>query len=137
MTNDAWRKVWAILIAHQGGGCAIAQAHGDWAAPTERHHARIHDKRWVRARYPLFVDSVFNLMLVDHGQHMQHGGFGKWPEKKVEWYERRMRANPALAAWANGQSLDWARRRIARSALSAMDTGKQTTSRARDAAGPA
>ncbi len=121
MTDDVWRKTWAILTAHQGAGCAIAQAKGKWAIPTERHHARIHNSKWARARFPLFIDSVFNLLLVEHGWHMSNDSFGKWSERKVAWYEQRMRKNPAMAAWANGRDLDWAQRAIARSALAGMD----------------
>ena len=118
---DPQRIVWGIITAHWGRDCVIAAANGSSAPAEERHHARIHDKKWVRARYPLFVDSVFNILPVSHRWHMRYGGFGKWPERKVAWYEARMRKNPQLAAWANGKSLDWARRVIAKSALSAMD----------------
>lgn len=77
----AWR--------HQQGCCACpcGQLLGQG---YQRHHARIHDTKWARVKYPLFVDSAFNILLMRASCHMERPSFGKWPERRVQWYEYRM-----------------------------------------------
>ena len=93
-----YEKKCHTLVARQGGCCAIAAAHGEFAAPTELHHARCHDTKWARTKWPLFIDSLVNLLAVSHEWHMKRGGFGHWPESQIEWFAARMRKNPVLAA---------------------------------------
>ena len=100
-----YEKKFHTLVARQGGCCAIAAAHGEIAAPTELHHARCHNTKWARAKWPLFIDSIVNLLAVSHEWHMKRGGFGHWPESQIEWFEARMRKNPVLAARWNCRDL--------------------------------
>lgn len=81
---DVVEAVWR----HQGGCCAIC---GNLlGSDFQRHHARIHDTKWVRLKYPLFIDSAFNIKLVHGDCHMMHPSHGRWPEAKVQWFEYRM-----------------------------------------------
>ena len=93
-----YEKKFHTLVNRQGGCCAIAAANGEFATPTELHHARCHDPKWSRMKWPLFIDSIVTLMAVSHEWHMKRGGFGHWPERQIEWFEARMRNNPVLAA---------------------------------------
>jgi hypothetical protein len=96
MIHNYERKFGSLLI-HQGGACPIARSQGVYAVPSELHHARMHDKGWARKKYPLFIDSIANLMAVNHDFHMNRGSYGQWTETKVAWFEARMRNNPKLA----------------------------------------
>lgn len=64
--------------------------------PHEIHHARCHNTKVNRRRYPLFVDSLFNLVAVNHDWHMMYPSWGKWSERQVAWFERRLAASPDL-----------------------------------------
>ena len=57
-----YEKKLSILIKRQNGCCAIAAAHGEFAEPTELHHARIINDKWSRMKFPLFIHSLVNLM---------------------------------------------------------------------------
>ncbi len=69
-----YEKKFHTLVNRQGGCCAIAAANGEFATPTELHHARCHDTKWSRMKWPLFIDSIVNLMAVSHEWHMKRGG---------------------------------------------------------------
>ena len=68
--------------------CKIAESKGIIIKATELHHARIHDTKWGRSKYPLFMDSLFNLVPVSHDMHMVHGSWGKWSEARCAVVER-------------------------------------------------
>jgi hypothetical protein len=57
--------------------CPIAESHGDWASPESLHH-RLHNRKINRKRFPLFIDSVFNLVAVNDNFHMKYPGWGKF-----------------------------------------------------------
>lgn len=100
MRTEHRRKLMAAVAARQGGRCAICMAKGwDDAPITELHHARIHDTRPARKRYPLFVDSIFNVLGVSHGAHMAFPSFGKWPERRVALIERGLQRHPKHQKW--------------------------------------
>lgn len=100
MTGEKRQRLFTWLWHRQNGCCAISGTVLNWGW-AQVHHARVHDSRWARRRFPLFIDSIFNCVLVDPGAHQEHGGWGHWPIRKVEWYERRLAANPRMARWAN------------------------------------
>lgn len=56
--------------------------------PTEIHHARIHNTKWAKLKYPNFLNSVFNLKPVSHKYHMENPSYGKWPEWRIAIIER-------------------------------------------------
>lgn len=100
-----YEKKLSILIKRQNGCCAIAAAHGEFAEPTELHHARIINDKWSRMKFPLFIHSLVNLMAVSREWRIRRGGFGHWPERQVAWFEQRMRSNKdLLARWSTGKA---------------------------------
>jgi len=82
--------------------CPIAADKGDTEAiPTELHHCRVHDLKWARRKFPLFINSLFNLVAVNHRWHMQNPSWGKWPEWRVAQIERGLERHPAHAREVN------------------------------------
>jgi hypothetical protein len=86
----------ATLCARNAYLCPIARAHGAMAVPHEIHHARAHNTKANRKRFPHFINSLFNLMAVNHDWHMMYPSFGRWPERKVQWYEDRLAASATM-----------------------------------------
>lgn len=91
----------ASIQVRQRGCCAIAASRGQWAPIEELHHARIHDLGWARRKYPLFIDSLFNLVGVNHDLHMVNGSWGKWSEARIHLIERGLRRHPEHARKVN------------------------------------
>jgi hypothetical protein len=76
-----------IYILYKGR-CPIADSHGVWAYPESLHH-RLHNRKINRKRFPLFIDSVFNLVAVNDNFHMKYPGWGKFTvfeADKIELY---------------------------------------------------
>lgn len=99
-----YEKMFAYLKSRQEGYCPIAMEAEEFAAPTELHHAGIHNTEVNQARYPLVVHSLVNLIAVNHHWHMKRGSFGARPGN---WAERMQRflAKPhhlEMARWLNG-----------------------------------
>ena len=74
------------LKYRQGGLCPIAKEKKMWAeSPRELHH-RCHRTKWAIKKFPLFINSVWNLVAVCHWAHMQWGSYGK-----ISWLEAERR----------------------------------------------
>ena len=91
------------VFRYWGYHCHIAQDIANKDIPaTEVHHARIHNSKWARKKYPLFIDSLFNLRPVSHSFHMENPSCGKWSEKRVESIERGLQRHKIHAIIVNG-----------------------------------
>ena len=89
-----------------GYNCVIAQDMAHMKIPaTEIHHARIHNTKWSRKKYPLFINSVFNLKPVCHSFHMMNPSWGKWSEKRVKTVEDGFKRHPNHARMFNGGNI--------------------------------
>lgn len=44
--------------------------------PTELHH-RLHNTKTNRTLYPVFINSLINLLAINHDYHMKYGNYGK------------------------------------------------------------
>ena len=100
----AYPEKFMYLAERIGWSCCIASHYGEADIVTDLHHYRIHNLKWVRKKYPLFVDSLLNLMPVNNAWHLQHGSFGKIPEIDVAKYERFLERHPKIAKWVNDVS---------------------------------
>ena len=81
--------------------CPIALSHRTKAEVTDLHHAHIHNMKWARRLYPLFIDSIWNLVPVHNAWHLKHGSFGKWPEERVRRCEIFLRKHKKIADFLN------------------------------------
>jgi hypothetical protein len=92
------------LIRRQNGNCAIAVAYDGAAAPDSLHH-RLHNTKVNRKKYPLLIDSLWNLVAVNMAWHMQHPSFGgMWPREALS-REAFLGRHPMIAAALNMEAL--------------------------------
>lgn len=91
------------LSIKQKGNCAIAAAAGSMAQITELHH-RLHNTKVNREKYPLFIDSVFNLVAVNYNYHALKPHFQKINYIKAAKIEAMLVQHPELAAMGNDPS---------------------------------
>lgn len=89
------------LSYKQRGECPIARAKNNIELqPTELHHRYPRTKLGLR-RFPLFIDSVWNLMAVSHRGHMEWGSYGRIKWGEAERRERFLERHPAIARAVN------------------------------------
>jgi len=89
------------LFQRHRGYCPIARSRGRLAAVTDLHHAGVHNTKVNRARYPLLINSLWNLVAVNRGWHMQYPSWGRIPYLEAEKREAFLRRHPAIAARLN------------------------------------
>jgi hypothetical protein len=94
------QKMTWLISKHEG--CSICEGAYPWPRPLELHHALCHNTKWARARYPKFIDSVWNLRPVHHECHMMWPSKGKIPEHRVALIERGLDRHPSHAKEVNG-----------------------------------
>ncbi len=102
-----------FLYFHQDGKCDISGHHlpGLDAILTtydiysyggiDLHHSSVHNGKWQRRKYPLFIDSVWNLRLVWHDQHMARGSHGKRTDYYCEKVESFLERHIRISEWVN------------------------------------
>ena len=88
------------LARKQKGSCAIALAYNEGYTPQELHH-RLHKTKLSTRAYPLFIDSVWNLVAVNHDMHMMHPAFGKISILEAAHREAFLERHPTIARAIN------------------------------------
>ncbi len=86
--------------------CPIAKKYDMIAYPTELHHSHIHNIKWARKKYPLYIDSIWNLLPVHNAWHLSHGSFGKWPERMVIRCEDFLQRHKKISEWVNNPEIN-------------------------------
>lgn len=87
------------LLVKQNFNCIIGKIHGHECNGTELHH-RLHNRKENRRRFPLFVNSVFNLWWVSHYWHTMHPSAGKITLMDADEIEMMLSQNSELNEWA-------------------------------------
>lgn len=93
-----------ILLQHQQGKCPIAKSKGASAFPEELHHSHLHNREMNRKRFPLLIDSLWNLVAVSHKYHMENGSWTptkRWSLAEADERERFLQRHPAIAGYLN------------------------------------
>jgi hypothetical protein len=106
--DQSERKYWrqfTFMIRHQHFNCAIAASQGAYAPVTELHH-KLANSRVNRSRFPLLIDSLFNLVAVNHGYHMANGSFQRMSVLEACKREAFLERHPLAARRLNGGLLD-------------------------------
>lgn len=96
-----YSEKFAYIFKKQSGCCAIAKSKGKIAQMTELHHAGVNNSKVNRRLYPLFIDSVWNLIGVNHDYHLQSGSFGRISFLEAEKRERFLERHPVIAKKIN------------------------------------
>lgn len=83
------------------GICPIGvEKYGTVDRVTELHHL-LHNTRIHRRKYPLFIDSMLNLMPVAHKNHMAWPSYGKIFDYQAKRYEDFLEKHPKIAKMVN------------------------------------
>ena len=85
--------------------CPIAKAYGKYRQVTELHHSHIHNTKIFKKLYPLFIDSLWNLIPVNNAWHLKYGSFGKWPEERVSRCEIFLQRHKKIAEYLNNPEI--------------------------------
>jgi hypothetical protein len=95
------------VAVHQGNCCILAKARGQWA-PIVQYHHRLHDTLPNHMRFPLLINSMWNLVGVSVDPHMEQPSALGMSVREAESRERWLQRHPRAAAWLNGQPrLEW------------------------------
>lgn len=90
-----------IIYQKQNGWCAIAESKNKVAEITELHHTHIHNTKPNRKRYPLLLNSLWNLYGVNHHYHMAFPSWsppaGRWSLMECDRRERFLERHPIIA----------------------------------------
>lgn len=90
------------LYIKQKGRCAITgKSLTGGPYYWDLHHAGIHNSKVNRKLYPLFIDSVWNLMLADHEAHLNCPLWGRISYIEADHRERFLRRHPMIAQAMN------------------------------------
>lgn len=95
-----YTQKFAYLLRRQHGNCAIAAEYDGAAAPDSIHH-RLHDTKVNRQKYPLLIDSLWNLLAVNADWHMMHPSFGAIRTLEADRREAFLRRHPMIAEALN------------------------------------
>ena len=87
------------MMRRQGFYCAIGNTIGKKYKVTDMHH-RLHNTKTNRKVFPLFINSVFNMWMVNNGLHLQNPSAGKISLLVAKEIELRLRASIKLNDWA-------------------------------------
>jgi hypothetical protein len=71
---------------------------------TELHH-RLHNTKVNKKKYPLFLNSMLNLMPVCNMYHLTNPSYGKITDYQADKYERFLERHPKICAFVNGDTL--------------------------------
>jgi len=97
------RPALAAIVAKGNGICPIAfEKNWSYYSPTELHHARAHNTKANRKRWPLFIDSMLNLTAVSR-MHTMFPSYGKISDIECWKYEKFLRRHPKIAKYVNGE----------------------------------
>lgn len=89
-----------FIFQSQSGRCVIADADGEYRKMDALHHL-LSKSKWAVRKYPLFIDSICNLVGVNNELHISRNSAIKAPEwYAVEW-ERFFEHNPECAEYCN------------------------------------
>lgn len=89
------------VYRRQFGSCSIADSLDQVAEITELHHTHIHNTKPNRRRYPLLLNSLWNLYGVNHHFHMENPSWspstGRWSLLECDNRERFLERHPMIA----------------------------------------
>ena len=89
------------LLRKQKGLCYIAKAKGKIYPATELHHMLIHNTKTNKKKYPLLINSVWNLVAVSNKYHLMYPSFGRCSYLNANKIESFLQRHPMIAAAVN------------------------------------
>ena len=92
---------WHYLNWHQRGQCPMALEMGNSYVMLHEFHHKKHNTKINRKRWPLFIDSLLNLELVNHRCHMMYPSHGKISDLEADRIEDFLRRHSKICRWVN------------------------------------
>ena len=84
---DNYEDLWQYVFNIYGWQCQIAHSKGEYAPPDQLHH-KLHKSLKNMKRFPFFIDSIFNLIPVNHDWHEKYRNWGKTKVFQADKIER-------------------------------------------------
>ena len=96
-----YKHKFLYLAERQDWQCPIAKKYGYSRICTELHH-KLHNTKTNRKKYPHFIDSMLNLVAVNHDYHMEHPSYAKVNYILADKYEEFLKRHPRFDKFVNG-----------------------------------
>jgi len=99
-----YTQKWEYLIKKNGPYCPVQRDKGDESSPllcTDLHH-RCHNTKWRLKKFPLFMNSLLNLLPVSNFFHLKYPSNNKITDFQAEKYERFLERHPKISEFVNG-----------------------------------
>jgi len=97
----AYAEKMEYLTLRQKWLCPIAASKGVKGYGLTQLHHRLHDHKNYRAKYPLFIDSIMNIVAVNHSWHIANPSALHLGEYYAGRCERFLERHPRFAMWVN------------------------------------
>ena len=84
-----YQELFMYVYLLWGGMCPIAASLKVYSVNPDQLHHRLHNERKNRIRFPLFINSVFNVVAVSEKYHTENRNWGKYSvfaADKIEQY---------------------------------------------------
>ncbi len=99
--KEKYQSRFNAIYRIQFGWCAIADSLNEVAEITELHHTHIHNTKPNKKRYPLLINSLWNLYGVNHQFHMANPSWspssGRWSLMECDKRENFLQRHPVIA----------------------------------------
>lgn len=90
---ELYEDKWDYLVSKYGNRCPIgAEKDEAWQQVTDLYH-RCHNTKWRREKFPLFLNSLLNLMPVSNRYHLKFPSYGKISDMQAEKWQKFL-SNP-------------------------------------------
>ena len=97
------------LVAKHGIWCPIAAERDQQERVNQLHHTMIHDTKNNRRRFPLLIDSLWNLTAVNKDYHMAKPSWsppsGRWSLSECDRRDQFLGRHPTICAYMNPKGL--------------------------------
>ena len=96
----AYKEKFEYLASRNNWRCPIALERDVIAQVTDLHH-KLHNTKVNRKLYPLFIDSMLNLVPVNNAWHLKYPSWGREPYYRAEKYESFLNRHPKVFMFVN------------------------------------
>lgn len=96
-----YQEKFEYLANRNNWRCPIALEKDAIAQVTDLHHYRVHNTKVNRKLYPLFIDSMLNLVAVNNAWHLKNPSWGREPYFEAEKYELFLSRHPKIDKFLN------------------------------------
>jgi len=104
MSIPYYKAKFSYLYIRQNGLCPIAKEYGRGAKPNALHH-KLHNTIENKKAFPLFINSIFNLVAVNNDWHLKNGSWGRMTEREAAKWERFLERHYKIAEWGNSLTI--------------------------------